>query len=243
MVPQRRRWLRPSKTFNEALPCPASSFLALPALTTPPPLTCGGGRHCRAAVERRLYARCPHGGAADRRGSIVSAADWGCFHGERHARRVAQAGRGRLERLAATTSSTEGNTVGEVPVSDGWHYAESGETAGPLDLKEMQMVLSKVSDPRNLLVWKVGFNDWKRAEDVQELAALISKPPPVPKLTAARSMPEGAWRSAAAIGVSVVTALAAGGIFATLAALPLVVALDWATRRRRSFFRSSSRGH
>jgi len=46
----------------------------------------------------------------------------------------------------------------------------------------MQEVFSKVSDPRNLLVWKVGFKDWKRAEDVQELAELICNPPPLPKL-------------------------------------------------------------
>jgi hypothetical protein len=45
-------------------------------------------------------------------------------------------------------------------VSAGWHYAESGETVGPLDLKEMQMVLSKVSDPRNLLITGVSRQLW-----------------------------------------------------------------------------------
>jgi hypothetical protein len=67
-------------------------------------------------------------------------------------------------------------------VSDKWHYAEGEKSVGPLNLNEMQEVFSKVSDPRNLLVWKVGFKDWKRAEDVQELAELICNPPPLPKL-------------------------------------------------------------
>ena len=63
-----------------------------------------------------------------------------------------------------------------------WHYAE-GEKArsGLSDLKEMQVVLSKISDTRNLLVWKVGFNDWERAGNVPELAELIYKPPPMPR--------------------------------------------------------------
>jgi GYF domain 2 len=67
-------------------------------------------------------------------------------------------------------------------VSDKWHYAEGEKSVGPLDLNEMQEVFSKVSDPRNLLVWKVGFKDWMHAEDVPELAELIGKPPPLPKL-------------------------------------------------------------
>jgi hypothetical protein len=45
----------------------------------------------------------------------------------------------------------------------------------------MQEVFSKASDPRNLLVWKIGFKGWQRAEDMPELAELIYKPPPLPK--------------------------------------------------------------
>jgi GYF domain 2 len=67
-------------------------------------------------------------------------------------------------------------------VSDKWHYAEGQKSVGPLNMNEMQEVFSKVSDPRNLLVWKVGFKDWMHAEDVPELAELIDKPPPLPEL-------------------------------------------------------------
>jgi hypothetical protein len=38
-------------------------------------------------------------------------------------------------------------------MTNGWHYAEGEKTVGPVDFKEMQIVLSK---SRNLRVWKVG---------------------------------------------------------------------------------------
>jgi len=65
-------------------------------------------------------------------------------------------------------------------MSDGWHYAEGQKSVGPLDWSKMQDVFSKASNPRNILVWKVGFKEWKRAEDVPELAGLIDRPPPLP---------------------------------------------------------------
>jgi hypothetical protein len=71
-------------------------------------------------------------------------------------------------------------------MSDHWHYAEGGKTVGPLDFKEMQIALSKISDPRNLMVWKIGFKDWKQAGNVPELAAFIDKPPPLPQTSQPR---------------------------------------------------------
>ena len=65
--------------------------------------------------------------------------------------------------------------------ANGWHYVEGENTFGPVDLKEIQVVFSKISDPRNLLVWKAGFKDWERAGNVPELAGLIYKPPPLPQ--------------------------------------------------------------
>jgi hypothetical protein len=65
-------------------------------------------------------------------------------------------------------------------VSDGWHYAQGQKSVGPLDLSKMQEMFSNASNPRNILVWKVGFKEWKRAEDVPELAGLIHEPPPLP---------------------------------------------------------------
>jgi Protein of unknown function (DUF2569)/GYF domain 2 len=70
--------------------------------------------------------------------------------------------------------------------ANGWHYAEGEKTFGPTDLKEIQVVLSQISDPRNLLVWKVGFKDWERAGNVPELAEFIDKPPPLPQTSQPR---------------------------------------------------------
>jgi hypothetical protein len=123
-------------------------------------------------------------------------------------------------------------------MSAGWHYAEGGKTTGPLGIEEMQSVLSKMSDPRNLWVWKVGFKSWARAGDVQELAEFIDQPPPLPQMARRKAWnSQEVWRSAAAIGVSLAVVWVASDylISAPLAALPLVVGLDWATRRRRQF--------
>ena len=59
----------------------------------------------------------------------------------------------------------------------GWHYAKGGKKFGPMDLKQMQVVLFQFSAPRNLMVWKVGFKDWERAGNVPELAQFINRPP------------------------------------------------------------------
>jgi hypothetical protein len=66
-------------------------------------------------------------------------------------------------------------------MADGWYYVDIDKTFEPLDLKQMQAVLSKVADPRNVLVWKTGLQNWERAKNVREIAALIS--PPLPKET------------------------------------------------------------
>jgi hypothetical protein len=127
-------------------------------------------------------------------------------------------------------------------VTNGWHYAEGGKTVGPLDLKGMQVILSKTSDPRNLQVWKVGFKGWERAGDVPELAELIHEPPPLPHeppplpQTTHRTS-QGIWRSVAAIGVCVAVAGAHSGPYGAFGALLIALPLDWATRRRQQFAR------
>jgi GYF domain 2 len=134
-------------------------------------------------------------------------------------------------------------------MTDGWHYVEGERTVGPIDLREMQIVLSKISDPRNLWVWKIGFKDWERAGNVQELAEFIyNPPPPLPQMT--HRWPwtsQGMWRSAVFIIIAVALQwafLIEGSILgapwpfvigAMFAAPLILIALDWATRRRRQF--------
>lgn len=125
-------------------------------------------------------------------------------------------------------------------MTNGWHYAEGGKAVGPLDSTEMQVILSKISDPRNLQVWKVGFKGWERAGNVPELAEFIKEPPPLPHeppplpQTTHRTS-QGIWRSVAAISVCVAAAGAHSGPYGAFAALLIAVPLDWATPRRRQF--------
>jgi hypothetical protein len=79
--------------------------------------------------------------------------------------------------------------------NNGWHYAEGQKTFGPVDLKQLQAVFSRISDPRNLLVWKIGFEGWQRAGNVPELAEFFLKPPPLP-LTSQPRKKSSLWRTA-----------------------------------------------
>jgi len=65
-------------------------------------------------------------------------------------------------------------------VSDVWYYAEGGKTFGPLPLRDLQQALAGQSNPDEVLVWTVGFADWKRAGDLLELRSLTLRPPPLP---------------------------------------------------------------
>lgn len=60
-----------------------------------------------------------------------------------------------------------------------WYYSECDKSVGPLSLVDLTAVLSRVSDARDVLVWRNGFSGWVRAENVPELAAQIVKPPPL----------------------------------------------------------------
>src|SRR5262245_47858980 len=80
-------------------------------------------------------------------------------------------------------------------LGNGWHYAEGGKTFGPVDLKELQVVFSRISNPRDLLVWKVGFKSWEQAGNVPELAEFIDRPPPLPQ-TSQPKKKSSLWRAA-----------------------------------------------
>jgi len=66
-------------------------------------------------------------------------------------------------------------------MSDIWYYAVEDKEVGPLSLADLTAVLSHVSDAKDVLVWRAGFEQWKRAATVPELAGFVIKPPPVPR--------------------------------------------------------------
>ena len=61
-----------------------------------------------------------------------------------------------------------------------WYYAQNDKPVGPLSLADLTSILSRLSDAKDVLVWQNGFEHWKRAADVPELAALVLRPPPLP---------------------------------------------------------------
>jgi hypothetical protein len=65
-------------------------------------------------------------------------------------------------------------------MSDIWYYALDDKEVGPLPLADLTAILARTSNPKDMLVWRAGFEKWQRAATVPELAAFIIKPPPPP---------------------------------------------------------------
>src|SRR2546423_140895 len=61
-----------------------------------------------------------------------------------------------------------------------WHYAEGSKSVGPISVADLTTILSRVSNAKDVLVWRDGFSNWEKAENVPELAAFAIKPPPLP---------------------------------------------------------------
>jgi uncharacterized membrane protein YhaH (DUF805 family) len=63
-------------------------------------------------------------------------------------------------------------------VSDTWYYADQNKQVGPLDIQQLKATLLRLSNARDVLVWRPGFTDWRKAGDVPELSVDASAPPP-----------------------------------------------------------------
>jgi hypothetical protein len=64
-------------------------------------------------------------------------------------------------------------------MADLWYYAEGGQQRGPIPLSELLPLLGRIADPRYVMVWRHGFNDWKPVEEVREIAQQLFRPPPL----------------------------------------------------------------
>jgi hypothetical protein len=60
-----------------------------------------------------------------------------------------------------------------------WYYAEGEETRETLSLSELLPLLGRIADPRRVMIWRQGFDDWKAVEEVREVAAQLVRPPPL----------------------------------------------------------------
>jgi hypothetical protein len=67
-------------------------------------------------------------------------------------------------------------------MSELWYYAEGEETRGPLSAADLVALLSNLSDPRKVLIWRHGFADWKATDEVSEIAKLVVRPPPLRRI-------------------------------------------------------------
>jgi hypothetical protein len=64
-------------------------------------------------------------------------------------------------------------------MTDLWYYTQGEETLGPLSIAELVPLLARIADPRRVLIWRHGFEDWKPVEDVREVAEQLFRPPPL----------------------------------------------------------------
>jgi Protein of unknown function (DUF2569)/GYF domain 2 len=65
-------------------------------------------------------------------------------------------------------------------MSELWYYAEGGQPRGPLSLTELLPLLARIGDSRHVMIWRHGFDDWRRVEEVSEVAQQLFRPPPLP---------------------------------------------------------------
>ena len=70
--------------------------------------------------------------------------------------------------------------LGGLRVSDVWYFSEGKERVGPLDLEALKATLETYDNAGDLLVWRPGLAEWRRARDVLELGMSLITPPPMP---------------------------------------------------------------
>ena len=58
-----------------------------------------------------------------------------------------------------------------------WYYGDGGLARGPVSHAELIPLLAGIADPRRVMIWRDGFEDWKAVEDVHEVAQQLFPPP------------------------------------------------------------------
>jgi hypothetical protein len=91
--------------------------------------------------------------------------------------------------------------LGKPSVQDAWYYADQNGRVGPFSLQGLRETLATLS--HDVLVWHPGLQDWKPAQDISELnEGETPLPPPLPKMVADATGPEGQGATAARSNVT-----------------------------------------
>jgi hypothetical protein len=86
-------------------------------------------------------------------------------------------------------------------VEQGWFYAEGEGSVGPVSFDALTDALLRMPEPGQTSVWRAGFENWRPARDVPELAGLVSKQAPavavpdpsIDRWTADETAAESSW--------------------------------------------------
>src|SRR5579871_5529828 len=65
-------------------------------------------------------------------------------------------------------------------MSDAWYYVENNTDAGPVSCEQLRQFLRSPRGGKSALVWREGLSDWKAAGELNELADVFKRPPPIP---------------------------------------------------------------
>jgi hypothetical protein len=106
-------------------------------------------------------------------------------------------------------------------MTDTWYYSYNEQRVGPFSLAGLNAALQRISDRKDLLVWRNGFSEWQRPENVREISTFLPTPPPIPGNSASESSaapaPKTRRRTVAKVvgGIALLAAVFVAGAFAT----------------------------
>jgi hypothetical protein len=110
----------------------------------------------------------------------------------RYTVRLYRAGAESVQGFLASASASRDRFGGIV--SDHWYYIDHKRRVGPVNLQELEDILSSISNPEKLRVWCPQLSDWELAESVPELQVLLPRPSS-PEEDVGLAAPEGSYIS------------------------------------------------
>lgn len=125
----------------------------------------------------------------------------------------------------------------------GWFYAEGEGSVGPISFDALTAALLRMPEPGQTFVWREGFENWRPAKDVPELArritkqapAVVAPDPSIDRWTAYETGTESSWaddglpetarrRWPYMAAIAVVAVMVVAGVVYTMRSPPVSVA-------------------